>query len=560
MSGRSPSSASGRAARSTAPRPPRARSREADVVVGYGPYLDQCADLLDGPGGRARAHGGGDARAPRRRSRAPARARAWRSCPPATPACTAWRRGRSRSPADTPVEVVPGVTAALAAAARLGAPLADDWATLSLSDLHVPWATVERRLTALAASGSRSRSTTRARRPAPRRSSARSRSCASTARRTRRSPSPPTSRAPARRSSPRRSPRSTRQTVTMRSLVLVAGDSGAWAGQWLVARREARRDRASRRRRARRPGAAHGRRGRAAARRARVVVYDRPSMDAIVALAPAERRAPLRRARARARGRCAQARGQRAADRARPRAATSCGSRAAIRSSPRAAPRRPSRCARRGSTCTSSRASRPRSPRPPRPGIPLMLRQLSVTATFVDGNDDDEHAEPPDWAALARLGGTLVILTGRGRIRRTAAALIAGGRDPETPVAAISAAARDRPAGAARHARGAPRPAAPARDLRRRPRRRARPMHIPDGFLTGEAALLGTATAAAGARRLPARRARGACASATCRSPGSPRRSSSSPRRRWCRSRSAPRATCSAARSRSRCSARGRGR
>jgi uroporphyrin-III C-methyltransferase len=75
-------------------------------------------------------------------------------------------------------------------------------------------------------------------------------------------------------------------------------------------------------------------------------------------------------------------------------------------------------------------------------GIPLMLRQLSVTATFVDGNDDDEHAEPPDWPALARLGGTLVILTGRGRIRRTAAALIAGGRDPETPIAAISAAAR----------------------------------------------------------------------------------------------------------------------
>jgi len=76
-------------------------------------------------------------------------------------------------------------------------------------------------------------------------------------------------------------------------------------------------------------------------------------------------------------------------------------------------------------------------------GIPLMLRQLSVTATFVDGNDDDEHAEPPDWATLALLGGTLVILTGRGRIRRTAAALIAGGRDPDTPVAAISAAARD---------------------------------------------------------------------------------------------------------------------
>ena len=47
----------------------------------------------------------------------------------------------------------PGVTAALAAGALLGAPLADDWAVLSLSDLHVPWATVERRLAALAAAG-----------------------------------------------------------------------------------------------------------------------------------------------------------------------------------------------------------------------------------------------------------------------------------------------------------------------------------------------------------------------------------------------------------------------
>ena len=50
-----------------------------------------------------------------------------------------------------------------------------------------------------------------------------------------------------------------------------------------------------------------------------------------------------------------------------------------------------------------------------------MLRQLCVTATVVDGNDDPEHGEPPDWDALARLGGTLVILTGRGRIRRIAA-------------------------------------------------------------------------------------------------------------------------------------------
>jgi uroporphyrin-III C-methyltransferase len=76
-------------------------------------------------------------------------------------------------------------------------------------------------------------------------------------------------------------------------------------------------------------------------------------------------------------------------------------------------------------------------------GIPLMLRQLSVTLTIVDGNDDPEHGTPPDWAKLAALGGTLVILIGRGRIRRIAAALMAGGLAPDTPIAAISAGTRD---------------------------------------------------------------------------------------------------------------------
>jgi precorrin-3B C17-methyltransferase len=52
-----------------------------------------------------------------------------------------------RNPA---VEVVPGITAALAAAARLGAPLGVDFACLSLSDLLVPWELIERRLEAAA--------------------------------------------------------------------------------------------------------------------------------------------------------------------------------------------------------------------------------------------------------------------------------------------------------------------------------------------------------------------------------------------------------------------------
>jgi uroporphyrin-III C-methyltransferase len=75
-------------------------------------------------------------------------------------------------------------------------------------------------------------------------------------------------------------------------------------------------------------------------------------------------------------------------------------------------------------------------------GIPLMLRQLSVTVTIVDGNDDPAHGSPPDWEAIAKLGGTLVILTGRGHIRRISARLIAGGLAPETPIAAISAGSR----------------------------------------------------------------------------------------------------------------------
>jgi precorrin-3B C17-methyltransferase len=46
------------------------------------------------------------------------------------------------------VEIVPGVTAALAASALLGAPLSGDLAIVSLSDLLTPWAVIEKRLDA----------------------------------------------------------------------------------------------------------------------------------------------------------------------------------------------------------------------------------------------------------------------------------------------------------------------------------------------------------------------------------------------------------------------------
>jgi len=47
-------------------------------------------------------------------------------------------------------EVVPGISAVNAAAARLGAPIAHDFAVLSLSNLLTPWTTIQRRLEAAA--------------------------------------------------------------------------------------------------------------------------------------------------------------------------------------------------------------------------------------------------------------------------------------------------------------------------------------------------------------------------------------------------------------------------
>jgi precorrin-3B C17-methyltransferase len=51
------------------------------------------------------------------------------------------------------VTVVPGVTAMLAVAARIGAPLGHDFCALSLSDNLKPWPLVERRLDAAAGAG-----------------------------------------------------------------------------------------------------------------------------------------------------------------------------------------------------------------------------------------------------------------------------------------------------------------------------------------------------------------------------------------------------------------------
>ena len=51
--------------------------------------------------------------------------------------------------------------------------------------------------------------------------------------------------------------------------------------------------------------------------------------------------------------------------------------------------------------------------------------------------DPTKGTTDTDWAALARAGGTLVILMGAGHLADIAARLIDGGRPPDTPVAAV---------------------------------------------------------------------------------------------------------------------------
>jgi uroporphyrinogen III methyltransferase/synthase len=71
-------------------------------------------------------------------------------------------------------------------------------------------------------------------------------------------------------------------------------------------------------------------------------------------------------------------------------------------------------------------------------GIPVTHRGLSTSFTVVTGHEDPgKGSTDTDWDALARAGGTLVVLMGAGRIADIASALIAGGRDASTPVAAV---------------------------------------------------------------------------------------------------------------------------
>ena len=71
-------------------------------------------------------------------------------------------------------------------------------------------------------------------------------------------------------------------------------------------------------------------------------------------------------------------------------------------------------------------------------GIPVTHRGRSTHFTVVTGNEDPtKTATDVDWEALARTGGTLVILMGAARIGGIADRLMAGGLAPDTPVAAV---------------------------------------------------------------------------------------------------------------------------
>jgi uroporphyrinogen III methyltransferase/synthase len=71
-------------------------------------------------------------------------------------------------------------------------------------------------------------------------------------------------------------------------------------------------------------------------------------------------------------------------------------------------------------------------------GIPVTHRGVSTHFTVVTGHEDPTkgHTEV-DWEALARVGGTLVVLMGAGRVGDIADRLIRGGRPADTPVAAV---------------------------------------------------------------------------------------------------------------------------
>ncbi|MEU7088747.1 precorrin-3B C(17)-methyltransferase [Streptomyces achromogenes] len=132
---------------------PRAAAelRRASVVVGLDQYVDQIRDLLR-PGTRVLQSGLGAEEERARTAVAQARAGHAVALIGSGDAGVYAMASPALAEASDDIDVVgvPGVTAALAAGAILGAPLGHDHVSISLSDLHTPWEVIERRVRAAA--------------------------------------------------------------------------------------------------------------------------------------------------------------------------------------------------------------------------------------------------------------------------------------------------------------------------------------------------------------------------------------------------------------------------
>ncbi|MER6462762.1 precorrin-3B C(17)-methyltransferase [Streptomyces sp. NPDC001228] len=128
-----------------------AELRRASVLVGLDQYVDQIRDLLR-PGTRVLESGLGAEEERARTAVAEARAGHAVALIGSGDAGVYAMASPALAEASDDIDVigVPGVTAALAAGAVLGAPLGHDHVSISLSDLHTPWEVIERRVRAAA--------------------------------------------------------------------------------------------------------------------------------------------------------------------------------------------------------------------------------------------------------------------------------------------------------------------------------------------------------------------------------------------------------------------------
>jgi cobalt-precorrin 5A hydrolase / precorrin-3B C17-methyltransferase len=128
-----------------------AELRRASVVVGLDRYIEQIEDVLR-PGTRVLSSGLGQEE--ERAMTAVLQARGGHAVAlVGSGDAGVYAMGSpalAMAGADIDVVGVPGITAGLAAASLLGAPLGHDHALISLSDLHTPWDVIERRVRAAA--------------------------------------------------------------------------------------------------------------------------------------------------------------------------------------------------------------------------------------------------------------------------------------------------------------------------------------------------------------------------------------------------------------------------